>query len=61
MIAPHPHNIASRERIEDHARNAVAQFGRAALNPYEAHPDHHAVWQQAADAALAEQLEGQGT
>lgn len=56
MMAPHPHGIASRERIGDHARNAVAQFGRAALNPYDAHTDHHAVWQAAADEALAERM-----
>jgi hypothetical protein len=61
MTAPHPHGIAPVDRIRAHAAIAVAQQGRAALNPYEAHTDHHAVWQQAAGEALAERkVEGQG-
>lgn len=60
MNAPHPHGIAQVDRIQAHAANAVAQHGREALNPYDSHTDHHAVWQQAAEKALAEQLEGQG-
>lgn len=61
MTAPHPLDIVPRDRIADHARNSVAQYGRAALNPYELHTDHHAIWQAAADEALAEQqVEGQG-
>lgn len=60
MTAPHPHTITSRERIADHARNSVAQHGRAAVNPYDAHTDHHAIWQASADEALAERVEGQG-
>ena len=59
MTAPNSRGISLVADIQGHARAAVAELGEHAPNPYDLHSDHHAVWQQAADAALAQQPEEQ--
>lgn len=60
MIAPHPHGVALVTDIQAHAQRVVKRSADLMLNPYEPHTDHHAIWERAAEEALAEQQVEQG-
>lgn len=60
MNAPLPHGLVKVDDIKAHAQRVVKRSADLMLNPYEQHTDHHAVWQQAGEKVLDEQMEGQG-